>query len=106
MSNDNKYSNNVRVIEELQKISDAPDQKKQLIKSSQKAGATALGSVVLNTSVAKNVKADDTAVTPGAFVGTVTVGGDSSEPDDGDVQYGVGEMYITSDGEIYIYSYS
>ena len=55
-------------------------------------------------SVAKNVKADDTAVTPGAYVGTVTVGGDSSEPDDGDVQYGVGEMYITSDGEIYIYT--
>tara|TARA_B100000579_G_scaffold135231_1_gene109549 strand:- start:1438 stop:2871 length:1434 start_codon:yes stop_codon:yes gene_type:complete len=55
-------------------------------------------------SVAKNVKADDTAVTPGAFVGTVTVGGDSSEPDEGDVQYGVGEMYITSDGEIYIYT--
>ena len=50
------------------------------------------------------MKADDTAVTPGAFVGTVTVGGDSSEPDDGDVQYGVGEMYITSDGEIYIYT--
>ena len=56
MSNDNKYSNNVRVIEELQKISDASNQKKQLIKSSRKAGATALGSVVLNTSVAKNVK--------------------------------------------------
>ena len=56
MSNDNKYSNNVRVIEELQKISDASDQKKQLIKSSQKAGTAALGSVVLNTSVAKNVK--------------------------------------------------
>ena len=56
MSNDNKYSNNVRVIEELKKISDAPDQKKQLIKSSQKAGTAALGSVVLNTSVAKNVK--------------------------------------------------
>ena len=56
MSNDNKYSNNVRVIEELQKISDASDQKKQLIKSSQKARATALGRVVLNTSVAKNVK--------------------------------------------------
>ena len=56
MSNDNKYSNNVRVVEELKKISDASDQKKQLIKSSQKAGATALGSVVLNTSVAKNVK--------------------------------------------------
>ena len=56
MSNDNIYSNNVRVIEELQKISDASDQKKQLIKSSQKAGTAALGSVVLNTSVAKNVK--------------------------------------------------
>ena len=56
MSNDNKYSNNVRVVEELKKISDAPDKKKQLITSSQKAGATALGSVVLNTSVAKNVK--------------------------------------------------
>ena len=56
MSNDNKYSNNVRVVEELKKISDAPDQKKQLIKSSQKAGTAALGSVVLNTSVAKNVK--------------------------------------------------
>ena len=27
MSNDNKYSNNVRVIEELQNISDASDQK-------------------------------------------------------------------------------
>ena len=56
MSNDNKYSNNVRVVEELKKISDAPDQKKQVIKSSQKAGTAALGSVVLNTSVAKNVK--------------------------------------------------
>ena len=56
MSNDNKYSNNVRVVEELKKISDAADQKKQLIKSSQKAGTAALGSVVLNTSVAKNVK--------------------------------------------------
>ena len=30
MSNDNKYSNNVRVIEELQKISDASDQKKTI----------------------------------------------------------------------------
>ena len=56
MSNDNKYSNNVRVVEELKKKSDAHDQKKQLIKSSQKAGTAALGSVVLNTSVAKNVK--------------------------------------------------
>ena len=56
MSNDNKYSNNVRVIEELQKISDASDQKKQAIKSGKKAVTAAAGSVVLNTPVAKNVK--------------------------------------------------
>lgn len=55
-------------------------------------------------SVAKNVKVDDTAVTPTAYVGTVTVGVDDSEPDSADVKYGVGEMYITSDGEIYIYT--
>ena len=55
MSED-KYSNNVRVFEELKKISDAPNQKKQAIKSSQKAATAALGSVVLNTPVAKNVK--------------------------------------------------
>ena len=55
MSED-KYSNNVRVIEELQKISDASNQKKQAIKSSKKAATAALGSVVLNTPVAKNVK--------------------------------------------------
>ena len=53
---DDKYSNNVRVIEELQKISDASNQKKQAIKSSKKAATAALGSVVLNTPVAKNVK--------------------------------------------------
>ena len=53
---DDKYSNNVRVIEELKKISDASNQKKQAIKSSQKAATAALGSVVLNTPVAKNVK--------------------------------------------------
>ena len=53
---DDKYSNNVRVIEELQKISDASNQKKQAIKSSQKAATAALGSVVLNTPIAKNVK--------------------------------------------------
>ena len=54
--------------------------------------------------VAKDVKADDTAATPTAFVGTVTVGGDTTAPDGDDVKYGVGEMYITSDGEIYIYT--
>jgi hypothetical protein len=51
-----KYSNNVKVYDELKKITDAPNQKKQAIKSSQKAATAALGSVVLNTPVAKNVK--------------------------------------------------
>ena len=51
-----KYSNNVKVYDELKKISDAPNQKKQAIKSSKKAATAALGSVVLNTPVAKNVK--------------------------------------------------
>ena len=55
-------------------------------------------------SVAKNVKADDVAVTPTAFVSTVTIGRDTTEPTDDSVQYGVGEMYITSDGEIFIYT--
>ena len=55
MSED-KYSNNVRVIEELQKISDAPNQKKQAIKSSKKAATAALGSVVLNTPVVSSIK--------------------------------------------------
>ena len=54
--------------------------------------------------VAKDVKADDTAATPTSYVGTVTVGGDTAVPDGDDVEYGVGEMYITSDGEIYIYT--
>ena len=56
MSTEKKYSNNVKVYDELKKISDAPNQKKQAIKSSQKAATAALGSVVLNTPVAKNVK--------------------------------------------------
>ena len=53
---DKKYSNNVKVYNELKKVSDAPNQKKQAIKSSKKAATAALGSVVLNTPVAKNVK--------------------------------------------------
>ena len=56
MSNDNKYSNNVRVVEELKKISDASDQKKQVIKNGKKAVTAAAGSVVLNTAAVKNVK--------------------------------------------------
>jgi len=51
-----KYSNNVKVYDELQKISDASNQKKQAIKSSKKAATAALGSVVLNTPVAQSVK--------------------------------------------------
>ena len=51
-----KYSNNVKVYDELQKISDAPNQKKQAIKSSQKAATAALGSVVLNTPVVSSIK--------------------------------------------------
>ena len=46
----------MKVYDELKKISDAPNQKKQAIKSSQKAATAALGSVVLNTPIAKNVK--------------------------------------------------
>ena len=56
MTREKKYSNDVRIIEELKKVAESPDQKKQLVKSSQKAGAAALGSVVLNTPVLKNVK--------------------------------------------------
>ena len=56
MTKEKKYSNDVRIIEELKKVAESPDQKKQLIKSSQKACAAALGSVVLNTPVLKNVK--------------------------------------------------
>ena len=56
MTKEKKYSNDVRIIEELKKVAESPDQKKQLIKSSQKAGAAALGRVVLNTTVLKNVK--------------------------------------------------
>jgi len=51
-----KYSNSVKIYDELQKISDAPNQKKQAIKSSQKAAAAALGSVVLNTPVVSSIK--------------------------------------------------
>ena len=51
-----KYSNSVKIYDELQKISDADNQKKQAIKSSKKAATAALGSVVLNTPVAQSVK--------------------------------------------------
>ena len=53
---DKKYSNSVKIYDELQKISDADNQKKQAIKSSQKAVTAALGSVVLNTPVVSSIK--------------------------------------------------
>ena len=53
---ENKYSNSVKIYDELQKISDAPNQKKQAIKSSKKAATAALGSVVLNTPVVSSIK--------------------------------------------------
>ncbi len=51
-----KYSNSVKIYDELQKISDADNQKKQAIKSSKKAATAALGSVVLNTPVVSSIK--------------------------------------------------
>ena len=56
MTKENKYSNNVRIIEELQKVADADNQKKQAIKSSKKAATAALGSVVLNTPIVSSIK--------------------------------------------------
>ena len=53
---ENKYSNSVKIYDELQKISDADNQKKQAIKSSKKAATAALGSVVLNTPVVSSIK--------------------------------------------------
>ena len=56
MTNENKYSNNVRIIEELKNISEADNQKKEAIKTSKKAAGAALGSVVLNTPIVSSVK--------------------------------------------------
>ena len=56
MTDKNKYSNSVRIIEELQNISEAKDQKKEAIKTSKKAVGAALGSVVLNTPIVSSVK--------------------------------------------------
>ena len=55
-------------------------------------------------SVAKSVAATSTAVTPLESVVTVKEPGDNGAPTDGDVEYGVGEMFINSDGTIWIYS--
>ena len=55
-------------------------------------------------SVQKDVKADDTAVTPLEFVVTAKALGDDDDPVDGDKEYGVGEIAIKDNGEIWIYS--
>ena len=54
--------------------------------------------------VSKDVKADDNAAAPKAFVTTVVTATDANDPDSTDVHYGVGEMYVNSDGEIWVYT--
>ena len=56
MTDESKYSNSVRIIEELQNVAKSDNQKKELIKTSKKVGAAALGSVVLNTPVVSAIK--------------------------------------------------
>ena len=56
MTKEKKYSTNVKVFDELKKVAEASNQKKQAIKSSKKAATAAVGSVILNTPIAKNVK--------------------------------------------------
>ena len=56
MTNESKYSNNVRIIEELKNISEADNQKKEAIKTSKKAAGAALGSVILDTPIVSSVK--------------------------------------------------
>ena len=54
--------------------------------------------------VAKNIKADDVVATPSAYVATIVTATDANDPNATDVHYGVGEMYVNSDGEIWIYT--
>ncbi len=56
MTDESKYSNSVRIIEELQNVAKSDNQKKELIKTSKKVGAAALGSVILNTPVVSAIK--------------------------------------------------
>ena len=56
MTNESKYSNNVRIIEELKNISEADNQKKEAIKTSKKAAGAVLGNVVLNTPIVSSIK--------------------------------------------------
>jgi hypothetical protein len=54
--------------------------------------------------VAKAVGATATAVTALEHVVTVKQAGDNDDPVTADVEYGVGEVFINSDGTIWIYS--
>ena len=56
MTDEIKYSNSVRIIEELQNVAKSDNQKKELIKTSKKVGTAALGSVILNTPVVSAIK--------------------------------------------------
>ena len=56
MTDESKYSNSVRIIEELQNVAKSDNQKKELIKTSKKIGTAALGSVILNTPVVSAIK--------------------------------------------------
>ena len=56
MTDESKYSNRVRIIEELQNVAKSDNQKKELIKTSKKVGTAALGSVILNTPVVSAIK--------------------------------------------------
>ena len=56
MTDESKYSNSVRIIEELQNVAKSDNQKKELIKTSKIVGAAALGSVILNTPVVSAIK--------------------------------------------------
>ena len=56
MTDESKYSNSVRIIEELQNVAKSDNQKKDLIKTAKKVGTAALGSVILNTPVVSAIK--------------------------------------------------
>ena len=55
-------------------------------------------------SVAKQIKDTSTAIAPSEFVVTVKALGDDGAPVEADKEYGVGEMAINNNGDIWIYS--
>ena len=56
MTNENKYSNSVRIIEEIKNISEADNPKKEAIKTSKKVATAAIGSVLLDTPIVSAIK--------------------------------------------------